>query len=39
MFIIRDKNTQDIWFTGTVYEPNKWEDEKEDYEPKCDYYW
>jgi len=24
MFIIRDKNTKDIWFTGTVYEPNKW---------------
>jgi len=32
MFIIRDKNTKDIWFTGTVYEPNKWEDEKESYE-------
>jgi len=22
MFIIRNKNTRDIWFTGTVYEPN-----------------
>jgi len=22
MFIIRDKNTKDIWFTGTVYEPD-----------------
>ena len=22
MFIIRDKNTKDIWFTGTVYEPS-----------------
>jgi len=22
MFIIRDKNTKDIWFTGTVYDPN-----------------
>ncbi|KAL6595888.1 cellulosomal serpin precursor [Neocallimastix sp. 'constans'] len=31
MFIIRDKKTQDIWFTGTVYEPNKWEDDKEEY--------
>jgi serpin B len=38
MFIIRDKDTQDIWFTGTVYEPNKWEDEKEDYKPKRGYY-
>jgi len=32
MFIIRDKNTKDIWFTGTVYEPNLWENEKESYE-------
>ena len=31
MFIIRDKNTKDIWFTGTVYEPNKWEEDKKDY--------
>ncbi|KAG4108271.1 cellulosomal serpin precursor [Neocallimastix lanati (nom. inval.)] len=37
MFIIRDKETKDIWFTGTVYEPNKWEDEKEDYTPKYGY--
>ena len=28
MFIIRDKNTKDIWFTGTVYEPNLWESNK-----------
>jgi len=27
MFIIRDKNTKDIWFTGTVYEPTPWEEE------------
>jgi len=33
MFIIRDKNTKDIWFTGTVYEPNLWKDEEEDYTP------
>jgi serine protease inhibitor len=32
MFIIRDKNTKDIWFTGTLYEPNSWKDDKEDYE-------
>jgi len=31
MFIIRDKNTKDIWFTGTVYEPNSWENDKEEY--------
>jgi len=37
MFIIRDKETKDNWFTGTVYEPNKWEDEEEDYEPKYKY--
>ena len=23
VFFIRDKNTNEIWFTGTVYEPNK----------------
>jgi len=34
MFVIRDKNTKDIWFTGTVYEPNSWADDKKDYEPK-----
>jgi len=26
MFVIRDKNTKDIWFTGTVYEPKSWEE-------------
>jgi len=31
MFIIRDKNSKDIWFTGTVYEPNLWENDKEAY--------
>jgi len=33
MFVIKEKNTKDIWFTGTVYEPNLWEDESELYEP------
>lgn len=32
MFLIRDKNTKEIWFTGTVYEPNKWENDKAEYE-------
>jgi len=31
MFIIRDKITKDIWFTGTLYEPNLWENDKKDY--------
>jgi len=25
MFIIRDKSTKDVWFTGTVYEPSKYD--------------
>ena len=25
MFIIRDKNTGEVWFVGTVYEPTKYE--------------
>jgi len=33
MFIIRDKVTKDIWFTGTVYEPNLWENDKDLYSP------
>jgi len=33
MFIIRDKATKDIWFTGTVYEPNLWENDRSDYSP------
>jgi len=31
MFIIRDKNTKDNWFTGTVYEPNLWEKDRTSY--------
>ena len=27
MFIIRDKDTGDVWFAGTVYEPLAWEDD------------
>ncbi|ORX78042.1 hypothetical protein BCR32DRAFT_328678 [Anaeromyces robustus] len=37
MFMIRDKNTKNIWFTGTVYEPNLWEDDWEAYEPSYGY--
>lgn len=32
LFVIRDKNTGEIWFVGTVYEPNAWEDDKVNYE-------
>ncbi len=31
MYIIRDTKTNEIWFVGTVYEPLKWEDVKDDY--------
>lgn len=31
MFLIRDKNTKEIWFVGAVYEPNNWENDKEEY--------
>ncbi len=31
LYVIRDKNTKEIWFVGTVYEPNNWENDKEDY--------
>ena len=31
LYVIKDKNTGEIWFVGTVYEPNYWENEKENY--------
>ncbi len=31
MFIIRDSNTNECWFTGTVYEPLLWDKVKDDY--------
>lgn len=31
MYLIRDKKTDEIWFIGTVYEPNLWENDKVDY--------
>ena len=27
MFIIRDKSTGEVWFTGTVYNPLLWKDD------------
>ena len=32
MFVIRDKDTGEVWFTGAVYEPVLWEDVEEEYE-------
>ena len=34
LYVIRDKKTGEIWFVGTVYEPNLWENDKADYERK-----
>lgn len=31
LYFIRDKDTNEIWFVGTVYEPNSWEDDKGEY--------
>lgn len=30
--LIKDKNTDEIWFMGTVYQPNLWENDKADYQ-------
>lgn len=30
--VIKDKENDEIWFVGTVYRPNTWEDDKADYE-------
>ena len=32
MFVIRDKDTGEVWFTGTVYEPTLWDDVEEEYD-------
>lgn len=32
LYVIRDKNTGEIWFVGTVYEPNSWENDKVEYQ-------
>lgn len=31
LYFIRDKETNEIWFVGTVYEPNSWDEDKEEY--------
>jgi len=32
MYIIREKNTNEIWFVGAVYTPNSWEANKAEYQ-------
>ncbi|MBQ9658317.1 MAG: hypothetical protein IJV31_06080 [Clostridia bacterium] len=32
LFLIRDKQTKEVWFTGTVFEPNSWNNDKAEYE-------
>ncbi len=34
MFLIRDKETGEVWFVGTVYSPNLWENDQAEYAPK-----
>ena len=34
MYVIRDVDTHETWFVGTVYEPILWKDVKSEYEPK-----
>jgi len=39
MFIIKERTTKDIWFTGSVYEPNLWENGKMEYVRKSRSYY
>lgn len=32
MYLIRDKKTGEIWFVGTVYKPNSWENDRANYQ-------
>ena len=34
MYMIREKKTGEIWFVGTVYEPNSWEKDQADYQAR-----
>ncbi len=34
MYLVRDVESGDIWFAGTVYEPNRWSDDKPAYRPE-----
>ena len=37
MFVIRDKDTGDVWFTGTVYEPLSYEEDSSPNKPDYNY--
>ena len=37
MFLIKDKATGEIWFVGTMYEPNLWENDKVEYKYSTEY--
>ncbi len=32
MYVISDKETEEIWFVGTIYKPNSWDDDKVNYQ-------
>lgn len=34
MYVIRDKKKGEIWFVGTMYEPNSWEKDQADYQAR-----
>ena len=34
IYIIKDKDNGTIWFVGSVYKPNLWENDKKEYTPK-----
>ena len=34
LFLIYDKNTKEVWFTGTVYTPNSWSSDAPSYSPQ-----
>ena len=34
IYLIKDKNTDEIWFVGTVYKPNSWDTDKTSYQYK-----
>ena len=37
LFLIRDRDNSATWFTGAVYEPNLWADDKAEYQPQSRY--
>lgn len=37
IYFIRDKKTGEVWFVGSVYKPNLWEDDKENYKIDDDF--